>query len=113
MSNDRNDSAHFYYLALKPSGWELGKRDPAYPGGQRFLATGATPSFPIGTWEHVEVTQATDGNGHPTFTVKATVNGIPVTLATFTDTERPYLSGKVGNYNEDSQGMYGWTEVDQ
>src|SRR5262245_11916881 len=39
------DDTHFYYLALKPNGWELGKEDPAYPGaqpgedGQRYLAT--------------------------------------------------------------------------
>lgn len=30
------DPEHFYYVALKTNGWELGKRDPAYPGGQRF-----------------------------------------------------------------------------
>lgn len=27
------DPEHFYYLALKTNGWELGKRDPTYPGG--------------------------------------------------------------------------------
>ncbi|MGI5527604.1 hypothetical protein ACQEVX_09325 [Streptomyces syringium] len=26
------DPEHFYYITLKPNGWELGKRDPAYPG---------------------------------------------------------------------------------
>src|SRR5205823_3621365 len=30
------DNDHFYYFIPKPNGWELGKRDPAYPGGQRF-----------------------------------------------------------------------------
>src|SRR3989442_2904189 len=29
------DSTHFYYLILKPNGWELGKEDPAYPDNQR------------------------------------------------------------------------------
>ncbi|MGC0404102.1 hypothetical protein RKD27_006746 [Streptomyces sp. SAI-126] len=26
------DPEHFYYVTLKPNGWELGKRDPACPG---------------------------------------------------------------------------------
>jgi len=39
------DDDHFYHLALKPSGWELGKTDPSYPGGQRFLTTGTLPQF--------------------------------------------------------------------
>ena len=25
------DDNHFYYLVLKPNGWEIGKADPAYP----------------------------------------------------------------------------------
>ncbi|MEI2620707.1 MAG: hypothetical protein V9G09_08190 [Candidatus Nanopelagicales bacterium] len=37
------DPEHFYYVACKTNGWELGKRDPDYPGGQRFLATGDDP----------------------------------------------------------------------
>ena len=40
------DDQHFYSIVLKPNGWELGKEDPAYPGAQRFLATGApSPRF--------------------------------------------------------------------
>src|SRR5687767_2697380 len=38
------DDEHFYYVAFKPNGWELGKVDPAYPGAQRYLATGSTPT---------------------------------------------------------------------
>jgi hypothetical protein len=30
-----SDPTHFYYLALKPNGCEIGKADPAYPGNQR------------------------------------------------------------------------------
>src|SRR4051794_23738226 len=41
---DYTDNDHFYYFALKTNGWELGKRDPSYPGGQRFLATGSDVS---------------------------------------------------------------------
>ena len=37
---DYVDKIHFYYFIPKPNGWELGKADPAYPGDQRFLASG-------------------------------------------------------------------------
>ncbi|MFE0631037.1 calcium-binding protein [Streptomyces sp. NPDC058864] len=87
------DPEHFYYVALKPNGWELGKRDPAYPGGQRFLATGATP-FPTGHGYRIEVEQR-----GPTFTI--TVDGS--FLTTFTDAERPYARGAVGAYTEDAR----------
>uniref|UniRef100_A0AAU2VAW2 DUF1080 domain-containing protein n=1 Tax=Streptomyces sp. NBC_00003 TaxID=2903608 RepID=A0AAU2VAW2_9ACTN len=87
------DPEHFYYIALKPNGWELGKRDPAYPGGQRFLATGQQP-FPVGDWSSVRIEQrgarlkvAVDGSG----------------LADFTDGERPYAQGRVGAYAEDAR----------
>src|SRR5205085_10706971 len=42
------DNNHFYYFVPKTNGWELGKEDPAYPGSQRFLATGSSPTFSIG-----------------------------------------------------------------
>src|SRR5205085_12602948 len=51
------DNDHFYYFIPKPNGWELGKRDPAYPGGQRFLATGGAPQYPVGDWHDVMITQ--------------------------------------------------------
>ena len=86
------DNYHFYYVILKPNGWELGKEDPAYPGAQRFLATGGG-SFAVGPWYTVRVRQV--GN---TMTVWA--NGTE--LVTFTDNERPYASGRLGLYNEDS-----------
>jgi hypothetical protein len=104
------DDDHFYSLNLKPNGWEFGKEDPAYPGSQRYLKTGSTPTFPIGTWAHVEVTQVVNA-GLPTFTVKVTANGVTTTLATFTDKQRPYLSGKVGMYNEDSRTWFGYMQV--
>ena len=47
------DAEHFYYLAVKPNGWELGKRDPVYAGGQNSSRPG-TPSTRsaagIGLW---------------------------------------------------------------
>lgn len=101
------DNTHFYYLALKPNGVELGKEDPAYPGAQRFLATLPTPGFPLGQPVHVQVDQTVNPDGSVTMTVSA--NGSQV--ATFTDTERPYASGKVGLYTEDARVRWGHVQV--
>jgi hypothetical protein len=87
------DDAHFYYFIPKPTGWELGKRDPAYPGGQRFLATGADRRFPVGAWYDVEVAQ----RGR---TITVAVDGVPVVSAV--DGERAYTRGHVGVYAEDA-----------
>ncbi|WP_354642674.1 family 16 glycoside hydrolase [Kitasatospora camelliae] len=86
------DTQHFYYLTLKPTGWELGKEDPAYPGSQRFLATGP-PSYPVGPWYAVDIRQTGA-------TASVIVDGRH--LVDFTDTERPYLQGGVGAYTEDA-----------
>ena len=91
------DNTHFYYVALKPNGWELGKADPAYPGAQRFLATGSSVKFPVGTWNSVKVRQV--GNR-----MSVWANG--QLLTTFTDTERPYTSGAIGLYNEDAKTFF-------
>ncbi|MDN3357713.1 family 16 glycoside hydrolase [Actinomadura sp. DC4] len=90
------DQQHFYYLTLKPNGWELGKRDPAYPGGQRFLGTGQ-PVFPPGRWYTVSV----DQRGA---TLSVRVNGRPLTVQT--DGERPYAAGAVGFYTEDAEAEF-------
>lgn len=87
------DNNHFYYFIPKPNGWELGKKDPAYPGGQRFLATGSNILFPINQEYIVEIIQ--DGN-----TMTVSVND--TTLVTFTDTETPYTSGAIALYTEDA-----------
>src|SRR5581483_360226 len=94
---DYTDNTHFYYFMPKPNGWELGKEDPAYPGAQRFLASGASPVFPIGSWYDVRISQNQN-------TMTVYVNGQAVT--TFTDTERPYISGRIGVYNEDSHVQF-------
>lgn len=91
------DNAHFYALVLKPNGWELDKEDPAYPGNQRFLATGSSPTFPVGVWRHVRITKV--GNS-----ISVSVNGQPLT--SFVDQERPYTSGTIAAYAEDSQVFY-------
>ena len=91
------DNSHFYYVAFKPNGWELGKVDPAYPGGQRFLATGSDTTFAVGSKHSFQITQT-----GATITVAADGK----VLTTFTDMERPYLSGKLGFYTEDAEVIF-------
>jgi hypothetical protein len=92
------DAEKFYYLALKPNGWEVGKRDPSYRGGQRFLATGNSPLFPVGEiWNEVRIHAA-----GPTFIVWVDGNE----LTRFTDEERPYSSGHIGMYTEDARVQF-------
>ena len=88
------DNTHFYYLILKPNGWELGKADPKYPGAQRFLATGSDRKFPVGSWNDVVIRQ--EGAA-----IDVTVDGKHLTH--FVDKERPYLGGSVGMYCEDAR----------
>jgi hypothetical protein len=91
------DNTHFYYLILKPNGWELGKADPKYPGAQRFLATGTSAKFPVGSWNTVEIRQ--EGNA-----IDVTVDGQHLTH--FVDNERPYTGGSVGMYCEDARVFF-------
>lgn len=84
----------FYALALKPTGWELSKQDPRYPGGQRFLASGRTPTFPVGSWHRLGIVQLGDqidvaADGHH--------------LARYTDRSAPYRTGALGLYTEDAR----------
>jgi hypothetical protein len=93
LSNYQDDT-HFYYLTLKTNGWELGKRDPNYPGGQRFLATGATPALKIGAWYSFDV--AVIGAQ-----MMLSIDGSPVSI--FCDTEAPlYTAGRIDLYTEDA-----------
>lgn len=87
------DNGHFYYIVPKKNGWELGKRDPAYPGGQRFLATGSDTKFDIKAANNFVVKQKDS-------TMSVSVNGKHLT--TFTDKERPIIGGKIGVYTEDA-----------
>jgi hypothetical protein len=84
---------HFYYIALKPNGWELGKADPGYPGDQRYLVTGTNPVFPPGRWYTVRVQQRGEG-------IEVYVDGRR--LVRFADSQHPDLSGHVGLYTEDA-----------
>ncbi len=86
------DDSHFYSLVLKPNGWEVGKEDPAYPGRQRFLATGDSPVFPVGGTYRVRIRQ-TGASIHielPGLTIRCRDNVLP------------YTSGGFGLYTEDS-----------
>lgn len=50
------DSWHHYYFTLKTNGYELGKKDNNLQQDQQvFLATGASPSVTLGTWQHVDI----------------------------------------------------------
>jgi hypothetical protein len=109
-----------YYLALKPNGWELGKLDQARflgLGGQRYLATGTSPQYPVGPdWRNVSIRQTQVDATRVSITV--TVDGQELT--TFVDgpgsgglpawSEHPdqevYTSGRVGLYTEDARVQF-------
>lgn len=95
---DYSDNENFSYALVKANGWELGKRDPAYPGGQRFLATGPEPVSEPGQWGSWAVVREVqpDGSSHVTFEVDGS------TVADVTDKERPLQQGRVGLYTEDA-----------
>jgi cellulose synthase/poly-beta-1,6-N-acetylglucosamine synthase-like glycosyltransferase len=87
----------FYALTLEPTGWVLSKQDPAFRGGERFLASGQFPRFRVGVPHDVGIVQI--GNG-------ITVSADGHRLAQFTDTQRPYLTGAFGVYSEDSVARF-------
>ena len=98
------DDGHFYYFVPKPNGWELGKRDPDYPGGQRDLKTDSRPTFPVGPWYDVRVRQVGAR-------MRVWVDGEEIVR--FTDHERPYRRGAIGLYNEDAQVQFDDITVDE
>ena len=75
----------------------LSKQDPAYPGDERFLASGTTPLFRVGVPHTVGIVQV--GN-------QITVSADGRLLTKFTDTQRPYLTGAFGIYCEDAQAQF-------
>ena len=90
---DYVDNEHFTYLAVKTNGWEVGRRDPVYPGGQRFIATGSNMATPVGQYRTIDVRRTAT-----TTTVK--LDG--TALATYTMANAAERYGKVGMYTEDS-----------
>lgn len=99
---DYLDDEHFYYFIPKPNGWELGKRDPAYPGGQRFLATGDWPLYDKRRWHTIAVHTA------PGISAVRVGN---VELVRFVDEERPYTRGRIGFYTEDAEVQFAKTSL--
>jgi hypothetical protein len=95
--------SRFYALTLERQGWVLSKQDPAYPGGERFLASGRTPVFPLGRAHRVQITQA-----GATMTIHAGGH----LLTRFTDTQHPYLTGALGLYCEDSVAEFQAVHID-
>lgn len=99
----------FYYLILKPQGWEVGKEwcnvavTPCQ--SQQFLATGTAPSIPVGTSVTMTMGQVVHG-GLPTFAIYYAIgNGPSTLLATVSDpgnVSMPYLSGRLGLYDEEA-----------
>src|SRR5262249_31159760 len=71
---------HFYYFALKTNGWELGKRDRAEAGQQRFLKTG-TAEYALGAWHDFEISQTQTE-------IRVSIDGAEI--AVLEDTVRPY-----------------------
>lgn len=96
------DSDRFYYFVLKDNGWELGKvtRPGLYEGNQKFLASGTTPTYPVGEWNEVRIRQVGS-------VISVWVDDIKVVdgLADSAQVqgESVYTSGKVGFYSEDAK----------
>jgi hypothetical protein len=91
------DNHHFYSFIVKPNGWELAKQDSAYAGSQRFLAVSYSRAYPIGVSYRIRVRHVGD-------TVTIWVDG--VRIVRYTDRERPYSSGSIALYAEDSSALY-------
>lgn len=102
---DYSNGNAFYYMILKPQGWEVGKEwcNTAYSPceqSQEFLATGSSPSVAVGTPETMSVDQSVQ-HGIPTFEV---YDGSTL-LATISDpgtVSAPYTSGEIGLYDEEA-----------
>jgi len=93
-----HDLKHFYYLALKTNGWEMGKMDPDSPTRQRYLATGAEVKTGMQEAHQIRIVQ--EG---PTITLA--IDGRVLTKVT--DTERPYMQGRIAVYAQDADALFG------
>jgi hypothetical protein len=109
---DYSNANAFYYMILKPQGWEVGKEwcNTTYSPceqSQEFLATGSSPSVAVGTPETMSVDQSVH-NGIPTFEV---YDGSTL-LATISDpatVSAPYTSGEIGLYDEEA--TIAWSSI--
>ena len=104
-----NSSFKFYDFILKPNGWEIGKQDPAYTGGQRFLYTGENLKLEFGKKYDIKVIADHSNPAFNKFSVY--VNG--ELIKEFEDHERPIPVGKVGAYCEDAECLFEHTWVSE
>lgn len=89
------DQSNFYYFILKTNGIELGK---AMSGDQqKFFVTQDNPKLTLNQWNDFKIVLKGAN-------IKVYVNNSLV--ADYTDTSSPFLSGKIGLYNEDAHVHY-------
>jgi hypothetical protein len=88
------DLTHYYWFIVKPNGWELGKKQGS--DTQIFLATGSTPSRPVGAAYQVRI-EAQGGR------IRVSVDGAQV--VDYLDPS-PLPAGSVGLYEEDAKAAF-------
>lgn len=88
------NAINFYYLIYKPNGVELGK---VVNDTQIYLETLESPKMVIGNWDNYKI--IVNNNN-----IKVYINGSQV--INYTDNSSPYLTGKIGLYNEDAKVYY-------
>ena len=87
------DSKNFYYFVHKTNGIELGK---LVNGTQKFLYTAGSPTLSLNQFNTYQVTLK--GN-----IIKISINGNQI--VNYTDSSSPFLTGKIGLYNEDAETL--------
>lgn len=105
------DNWHHYYLALKTSGIELGRKDYATMIEQQiFLVTNATPFTVIGRWEYIRLraignrfTVWVNGSLAFDFVDDGSTGYDTNTGLTPAPPSAAMYSGKIGLYNEDAE----------
>jgi hypothetical protein len=96
---------NFYAVVLKPTGWELTKQHPSFPGNQQFLATGESPRFPVGRWHTVRISQIGK---------EITVSADGAVLTRITDDDpSAYRDGALGLYCEDADVRFTGFQVSE
>jgi 1,2-diacylglycerol 3-beta-glucosyltransferase len=95
---------HFYALTLEPTGWILSEQNRAYPGDERFLASGQTPVFRVGSTHRIGIVQIGS---------LITISADGHLLTQFRDIKQPLLTGAFGLYCEDSDARYSAIKVDE
>ncbi|TVP39466.1 family 16 glycoside hydrolase [Candidatus Nitrosocosmicus arcticus] len=103
-----SDTFHYYWLAVKPNGIELGKKDCGSctnpVDGQKFLVTKSTPTLKMNTWNKITVDMV--GNQ-----IKVYFNGNLV-INYIDKTMSPKLaSGSLAMYSEDAYVLYNNMDV--